>query len=85
MGLLTAQRATPKVGHQGGGAGPTSSMWNLARWQEAMRPGSWATTTELLVLLHRGGGSGPACYCRLHVHNLQPAPADASYWLQDQA
>lgn len=47
MGLLTTlQRAAPKVYYQGGGAGLTSSLWAMARWQEAMRPGSWSTTTE---------------------------------------
>jgi HK97 family phage portal protein len=45
MGLLTLlQRATPKVYYQGGGALDTS-LWALARWQEAMRPGSWSTVT----------------------------------------
>lgn len=43
MPLLTVlQRARPKVYYQGSGALGTS-LTSLARWQEAMRPGSWSS------------------------------------------
>jgi HK97 family phage portal protein len=41
--LNLLQRAAPKVFYQGGGALGTSLL-SIARWQEAMRPGSWAST-----------------------------------------